>query len=92
MLHVLEVFAKVFGVGPQANGWTYSLWSGIGGDLMIFGGAAALWRHMNCHRERCWRLGRHTAGQFKVCAKHHPEHDGRSVPQDVIDAAHRRSQ
>jgi hypothetical protein len=35
-----------------------------------------LWHHSNCHVDACLRVGTHSAGDFKVCKKHHHEIHG----------------
>jgi len=70
-----------FGVHPypesSSTPWTYQLWSGFIPALAIisiFGGLSTHLRSINCHVNRCWRLGRFelAGGQFKVCHKHSP--------------------
>lgn len=89
-MHPLEEFAKVFGVGSSANGWTYSFWSGFGSCLAYFGAIGMAWRHLNCHAKGCWRLGRHpiAGGKYKVCHRHHPDITSRSMPVDELHAMH----
>ncbi len=89
-LDALKAVAGAFGVHASANGWAYSFWSGFGSDLTEFGMIVALWRHMNCQSQGCWRVGRFPVGdgRYKVCHVHHPEVSGRSVPQDEINAHH----
>lgn len=65
LLHVL-------GVDNLAGPW-YGFWSGFAGDLVYLGAAWAIVRRNNCHVNRCWRLGRLQAGEFKVCRRHHPD-------------------
>lgn len=44
----------------------------------------AIMGHLICHQSGCYRLGRFTHGQYKLCRVHHPD-----VPSDGrITAAH----
>lgn len=73
LLHIL-------GIDTQASDW-YDLWSGFGAVTMA---SAPLWimaiatlRKHNCHKHRCWRIGRHhfidEHGHDKyMCRHHHP--------------------
>ena len=72
-----------FGVHPypesSSTPWSYQLWSGFVPALTVLGlagSAAGLYRHANCHVTRCPRLAKYpvAGGQYKVCAKHHPDH------------------
>jgi hypothetical protein len=71
----------------------YGFWSGFGSDLgegTLVVGAVALWRHHNCHIQRCPRLGRQVAGTpYVACPRHHPAHEGtsRSISREVLHRA-----
>lgn len=63
----------------------YGFFSGFGSDLgeiALAGGVATLiaglWHKVNCHNERCWRIGIHhvAGGQYVVCRKHNNEITG----------------
>jgi hypothetical protein len=76
--------------------WTYQLWSGFIPALTVTGllaSAIGLYRHANCHVTRCFRLARYpvAGGQFKVCAKHHPDEQVRAgkVSHEHILRLHR---
>jgi hypothetical protein len=96
---VLHPFGGRFAVGvwPVPNGtpWTYQLESGFVPALTVVGLSTLLggaWRHLNCHTDRCVRMGRFpvAGGAFKVCRKHHQEITGHSrLTLDVLRAAHR---
>jgi hypothetical protein len=84
-----------FGLDDGSGAW-YLFWSGIVGDLALFGTLFVLLRRLNCHASGCWRIGiHHVVGTpFVTCRKHHPavptgkvsaEHIAR-VHQDVVDA------
>jgi hypothetical protein len=78
---VARWFLHSFGLDDGSGAW-YLFWSGIVGDLAIFGAIFASFRVINCHVKGCWRLGLHPVHgtRFKTCAKHHPT-SGHSVEQ-----------
>lgn len=86
MLHWLAHF---FGT-DNLSGSYYGFWSGIGSDiaeLSLFGALVAHYRAKTCHVDRCWRIGRHDVGDYRVCRRHHPTISGTTTPQDVAEAA-----
>lgn len=86
MITVLMFLAHIAGTDNPAGFW-YCLWSGIVGDLALFGAAWSLLRRHNCEVHGCWRVGRHqTAAGHTVCRKHHP--DDTLSAADVL-AAHK---
>jgi hypothetical protein len=70
------------------SGFWYSLWSGIVGDVALFGAAWAVLRKHNCHTRWCWRWARHDAGPYRVCRKHHPALPDRAPTAQQVIAAH----
>jgi hypothetical protein len=46
-------------------------WQGPGSDLGYLAVIGGLWRKHNCHRRRCWRIGRHQVDGTPWCDKHH---------------------
>lgn len=62
----------------NSSGTPYLFWSGIFGDMTIFGGLVALYKHHNCHVKKCPRIGRHPFQHYRLCARHHP-----GVPKEV---------
>jgi hypothetical protein len=46
---------------------------------------ATAYKHVECHRSGCHRLGRFTHGHLKLCARHHPlvPDDGRIGPEQI---------
>ena len=80
MTHLIE---RLLGL-TSASGTPYLFWSGIAGDLPMFGILGVVYRKHTCHVDRCWRLGLHhvTGTPLTVCRKHHP-----AVPAQVT-AAH----
>lgn len=78
LLHVL-------GVEPRAPSTAYNFWSGFGsdlGELALLGTVLGVVRHHSCHVKRCWRLGKHPHGPYRLCSKHHP-----LVPDRVTEEA-----
>lgn len=76
----------------------YGFFSGFGSDLgeyailtAVSHGVYLHWKSINCHDPACWRVARYplAGGQYKVCARHHPD----GPPQrHHIHAAHRAHQ
>jgi hypothetical protein len=59
--------------GPQTP-WTYQLYSGFLPALTVFSLLSLLvgaWHHVNCHQDRCWRVGRHKVDGTPWCNRHH---------------------
>lgn len=94
MGHWIQFF---FGFRPgDGNGPHYLFWSGAGSDiseLAINGAVLAGLHRVNCHVKGCPRLARYpiAGGQFKVCAKHHPDHHvrARRLTVALLHQAHR---
>lgn len=74
----------------DASGRAYLWWSGIVGDLAIFGAVFALARKHNCHVKGCPRIGRFpvTGTAWVTCAHHHP--DDPPTHGDVLASQERR--
>jgi hypothetical protein len=56
----------------------YGFFSGFGSIILppVLNGlalAAVFWWHHNCHRKRCWRVGRHIVNGTRWCRHHHPD-------------------
>jgi len=71
--------------------WTYQLLSGFVPSLAVLtlaSGAAAAWRHVNCHQDGCWHLGRHKVDGTPWCDRHHenarPEANERALLQMLV--------
>lgn len=61
--------------GTNGSGRWYLWWSGIVGDIGLFGGGWLLYRKHNCHVHRCWRASRHiTPEGHAICHSHNPAH------------------
>lgn len=70
----------------DAGGRAYLLWSGVVGDVTLFGVAYGFLRKHQCEVHHCWRLARHsTAAGHHVCRVHHP--DDHLTPE-LVAAAH----
>ena len=48
-------------------GRPYAFWSGFGSDLGELAIVGAIWHHLNCHQDGCWRIARH---RVPYCRKH----------------------
>lgn len=80
----------------RAYGW----WSGFGsvfpwvliGSGGVIGVLILHWRHVNCHKPGCWRVGKYplAGGEFKVCGLHQPDWKGKHPPEGHIKDAHER--
>jgi hypothetical protein len=61
---------------PPGTPWTYQLESGFVPALTVLsllGTVAGLWHSVNCHKRRCWRIGRHKVDGTPWCDHHHGE-------------------
>jgi hypothetical protein len=68
-----------FGFGNgQGNSSHYLFWSGAGSDLAYVAVVWAVFRRLNCHQPRCWRLGRFPVEGtlMHACRRHHPSPPG----------------
>ena len=80
----------------NVSGGTYGYWSGFGSVFpWSMDTAVALWiiiwhhvKRMNCHTERCWRIGTLPVGQYKVCKKCHKEATGSTVTMEHLKLHH----
>lgn len=74
----------------NASGHTYLLWSGIVGDITIFGAGIAIYRKHTCHEPRCFRLGHHAVAgtPFTACRKHHPAMPNKATKGHMTVAWH----
>ena len=71
MIHWL---LHALGIDTQQS-YNYDFVSGVGPMLLVLLGYAGVIRRINCHQQRCWRIGRYhvAGGQYTVCRKHHPD-------------------
>jgi hypothetical protein len=77
------------------SGRGYAFFSSLGPGITSLAGVgviAGMWRRINCHEPRCWRVGRYHigGGQFTVCARHHP--GGRPQHHHITAAHHNHQQ
>ena len=59
---------------PPGTPWEYQLESGFIPALTVVSLATLLggaWHHVNCHQERCWRIGKHKVNGSPWCGRHH---------------------
>jgi hypothetical protein len=67
-------FLTFLGATNGSGRW-YLWWSGIVGDIGLFGAGWLLYRKYNCHVQHCWRISRHTTPEgHAVCHTHNPAH------------------
>jgi hypothetical protein len=58
---------------PAGTPWTYQLWSGFVPALTVLsllGTLVSLYHLKNCHRDGCWRLGKHVVNGAPWCSVH----------------------
>lgn len=85
---MVYAIAHILGL-DNASGGFYLFWSGCGSDLAYLSIFALAYRRLNCHTDRCRRIGLHKVSgtPYVTCRKHHP-----AIPQRVtaehIAAAH----
>ena len=69
-------------------------WGGLGSCLTYLGIVPMVFKHLNCHEKRCYRLGKHpyemNGTTYKVCAKHHPGMDHKNPVRASDLAAHHK--
>lgn len=56
----------------NASGPQYLFWSGIFGDITIFGGLLGMYYKHTCHEKNCYRIGKHHIDGTPYCTKHRP--------------------
>lgn len=75
MRRLLHTLAHLLGIDTQSSYW-YAFYSGVGAKLLPNPSEvllAGLWWHRNnCHRRRCWRVGKHAPDGTPYCTRHHP--------------------
>lgn len=91
---VVHVLGIDYGLPFGHWGW-YNLWSGVAGSCLV---NATLffflfYIHHTCHYSRwCLRWGHHplAGGMYKVCGRHHPDHeDGKRPRGQALWVRHR---
>jgi hypothetical protein len=86
-----------YGLSYGHFGW-YNLWSGFAGGVRVFEWGALgglVYYHHTCHDSPgCLRWGRYPAagGLFRLCARHHPDLQGKHPRRELIHRLHREHQ
>ncbi len=65
----MSLIAHVLGLDNPSGAW-YLFWSGFAGDIPELAIIGLVWRRLNCHEHKCWRIGLHHRGHEIVCRKH----------------------
>lgn len=74
--------------GPQTP-WTYQLESGFLPALTVLsllGALISLYHVKNCHRDGCWRIGKHTVNGSLWCSRHHHEVRPERTVHELLEA------
>jgi hypothetical protein len=71
-MRALNDLLTFLGITNGSGRW-YLWWSGIVGDIGLFGGGWLIYRKHNCHVHHCWRISRHVTPEgHAVCHTHNP--------------------
>jgi hypothetical protein len=83
------------GTFNESGGW-YGFWSGFAGGFGILTILVVGYRKINCHTQRCWRIGHHDlvvkhsdtdpGTTYRVCRHCHPEIKGRRFSRAELRA------
>lgn len=62
-------------------------WVELASTITLIAFVIGAYRHLECHKSGCHRLGRFVHGRYKLCHLHHPgvPNDGK-IRQEHIDA------
>lgn len=62
-------------------------WVELASTITLIAFVIGAYRHLECHKSGCHRLGRFTHGHYKLCHLHHPDvpNDGK-VTREQIEA------
>lgn len=76
--------AHAMGLDNASGAW-YLFWSGIFGDIGIFGAVFVYFHSRNCHVKGCLRVGRFSVDgtAWQVCRHHHPTIEDAPTPEQV---------
>lgn len=79
------------------SGPYYGFWSGFGsdiGEIAIVGGIWVGIKKINCHVQRCPRIGHYVVAgtPYKVCRKHHPDAPSEGVTESIVHDAFHKAQ
>ena len=85
------------GTFNESGGW-YGFWSGFAGGFGILTILVVGYRKINCHTQRCWRIGHHDlvvkhsdtdpGTTYRVCRHCHPEIKGRRFSRAELRSMH----
>jgi hypothetical protein len=73
---------------PDGTPWTYQFLSGFLPALTVVSLVtlvAGAWHHVNCHADRCWRIGKHKVDGTPWCSRHHEEARRQTAQQATLD-------
>lgn len=73
---------------PPGTPWSYQLESGFVPALTVLtllGAVAGAWHHVNCHKDGCWRTGKHKVDGTPWCSRHQHEARSRRTDSDRLD-------
>lgn len=84
LYHDWQAWATHYTGADDTAGPIYGYWSGFGSVFpWSLDTVVALWvivwhhyKRMQCHEEKCWRIGTLPVGQYTVCKRHHHEATG----------------
>jgi hypothetical protein len=86
------------GTFNEAGGW-YGFWSGFAGGFGILTIVIIGYRKINCHTQKCWRIGHHDlvvkhsdtdpGTTYRVCRHCHPEIQGKRFSREELHQMHR---
>jgi hypothetical protein len=81
--------ATAIGVHPYPAGtpWEYQMWSGIIPALTIltlFGSLGGAYHLHNCHKDGCWRIGKHRIAGTPWCDRHKTEAKPSVSTEDLL--------
>jgi len=76
------VLASLHVLSEQVFGDSYLEFLGL---IVLVSGFATFYRHIECHRSGCHRIGRFLHGHMKLCALHHPlvPDDGKITDREI---------
>lgn len=86
------------GTFDEAGSW-YGFWSGFAGGFGILTIVIIGYRKINCHTQKCWRIGHHDlvvkhsdtdpGTTYRVCRHCHPEIQGKRFSREELHQMHR---
>jgi hypothetical protein len=78
------ILALTFWSQPQV---VTDSWVELASTITLIAFVLGVYKHLECHKTGCHRLGRFVHGRYKLCHVHHPNvpNDGK-ITQEHIDA------